>query len=73
MSTKKRSASEIETDATSGTLNKKGPNGKRAGLEKEDDMGDFEDEWDDEVEGDEENTQGGPKSDDENGMHYFKL
>ena len=68
MSAKKRSASEIETDVSaSGMINKRGPGGKRTAPEN-DEMGDFEDEWEDEVEGDE-NTQEDVKIGVEDGIY----
>jgi hypothetical protein len=70
MSAKKRSASEMETDvSTSGMINKRGPGGKRTALDN-DEMGDFEDEWEDEVEGDE-NVQEDAKIEEKDGIYGF--
>lgn len=56
----KRLASQIDEQEL--TSNKKNPSGKRPSQAPEDEMGDFEDEWEDEVDLNE-NIVDGPKND----------
>jgi len=56
----KRLASQIDEQEL--TSNKKNPSGKRPSQAPEDEMGDFEDEWEDEVDLNE-NAVDGPKND----------
>lgn len=64
MESRKRPASQIEaTKENSEIPLKRGPSGKRPSTSEVDGMGDFEDEWEDEIEGD--NLD--PTKDDENG------
>jgi ribosome assembly protein RRB1 len=66
MSSKKRSAGHLDGVPESDQSLKKGPSGRRP-MGEGDDMGDFEDEWEDEVDRDEEVVDGA-KSDSEDGM-----
>jgi ribosome assembly protein RRB1 len=65
MSSKKRSAGHLDAIPESGHPLKRGPSGKRT-VGEADEMGDFEDEWEDEVDRDEEAVDGA-KSDNDDG------
>jgi ribosome assembly protein RRB1 len=66
MSSKKRSAGHLDEIPESGQPLKRGPAGKRA-LSEGDEMGDFEDEWEDDVDRDDDAIDGA-KSDNEDGV-----
>jgi hypothetical protein len=66
MSSKKRPASQLADDHQSQPSQKKGSAAPKATQETEG-MGDFEDEWDDEVDADENAVVDESKSDDEDG------
>ena len=71
MSFKKRSAGHLADIPESEQSSKKGPSGRRMTGDK-DGMGDFEDEWEDEVDRDEEVVEGA-KSDNEDGERQIEL